>query len=239
MLRILSLSIVLFSCLSNALPTSLPYCPEMIKPHSKHGLTSSTFTLSVTDLYLWPRKDRQNCKWDVFNRLDQKLNGVSAIFDKDTKKVEMEGVTSFEDIYILKGENNDKKMVYLSQTTTNSNKGNFVKKIKHMDRQREELKPIEIHIENHDFFTFFVMKGMSKLTCNGILCGCNSIICNDKRRNLKIKKLEFDENNGILTIHPDTGFNYQRVYWFEMDLDKFFTSKLTLIFENSEDDEEN
>ena len=78
-----------------------------------------------------------------------------------------------------------------------------------------------------------VIKGLPSLKCNGKLCGCKSDSCNSTKKNWNIVSFDFDKNDKSFTIHVDSNFKYRDEYKFQMNLDSFFESELTLKFDET------
>ena len=77
------------------------------------------------------------------------------------------------------------------------------------------------------------IKGLSRLQCDGKSCGCNNDYCNSTKRDWNIVSFDFDENDQTFTIHFDSNFKHWGVYKFQMNLDNFFKSELTLKFDET------
>ena len=78
-----------------------------------------------------------------------------------------------------------------------------------------------------------VIKGLPHLQCDGKLCGCNDDNCNTTKKNWNIDSFDFDENDKTFTIHVDSSFKYRGVYKFQINLDGYFESELTLKFDET------
>ena len=79
---------------------------------------------------------------------------------------------------------------------------------------------------NPEFYSFFLIEGLQgNLRIDGT-------ICSEKRKEeLKIRNFLPDkENITLLTLYLDEKFDYDRTYRFDMDLNKYFKSELTLSF---------
>ena len=77
------------------------------------------------------------------------------------------------------------------------------------------------------------IKGLPHLKCDGKSCGCNNDYCNSTKRDWNIVSFDFDENDQTFTIHFDSNFKHRGVYKFQMNLDNFFKSELTLKFDET------
>jgi hypothetical protein len=204
----------------------LPYCPKVLKPYSSHNLKSSSILLAFSGLWKWPAGERRSCKWDVLDRNGDNLNELSAIYNNDDHTIKISGNVVFDKLYSLKGENHSKTMVYLSEKANNSDSGDWNSLI----MRSEIVEPIVVDIKNEDFLNFFQKEGIKELVCNGTKCGCDNQLCENVRKNLKFKEFDFSKENKTFTLHPDVDFNYDDEYHFEMNLDRFFRSKLILEF---------
>ena len=160
------------------------------------------------------------------------VEGVKAIYRNADLTADIIGDIAFENLYVLEGENETKRWVYLSARANNSNDGNWeiVEGIK-MNSREEKTVLIDIgNAKANYFFNFFLSEGKSQLYCDGIRCGCDNTICDGERKKLKIIDFGFNAENKTFTLHLDKDFDYDRVYKFQMNFDKFFKSQLTLRF---------
>jgi len=203
-------------------------CPSGFKPYSQHSLKKSAIKLIVTGLN--SVQERQDCKWNVLDVNGDIVEGVKAIYRNADLTAEIIGDIAFENLYILEGENESKRWVYLSEKANNSDDGNWEITIK-MNSKEEKTVLIDIgNAEADYFYNFFLSKGKSKLYCDGKRCGCDNTICDEQRKKLKIIDFGFNEENKTFSLHLDKDFDYERVYKFQMNLDIFFKSQLTLRF---------
>jgi len=205
----------------------LQKCPSGFKPYSQHSLKTSEIKLIVTGLN--SVEERQDCKWNVLNVNGDIVEGVKAIYRNAELKAEIIGDIAFENLYILEGENETKRWVYLSARANNSDDGNW-EIVQDIKMNSKEEKTVLIDIGNADFFNFFLSEGKSHLYCDGKRCGCDNTICDEQRKKLKIIDFGFNAKNKTFSLHLDKDFDYQRVYKFQMDFDTFFKSQLTLRF---------
>ena len=157
------------------------------------------------------------------------VKGVKAIYRDADLKAEIIGDIAFENLYFLEGENETKRGVYLSEKANNSDDGNWEIN-KDIKMNSKEEKTVLIDIKNAYFYNFFLSEGKSKLYCDGKRCGCENTICDEQRKKLKIIDFGFNAQNKTFSLHLDKDFDYNRVYKFQMDLDIFFKSQLTLRF---------
>ena len=127
--------------------------------------------------------------------------------------------------------------IYLSEKPNNSNDGNWnsLKKIKMKRGEKNQPKTVVIDITNQYFFDFISIKGVSYLNCKNKgdykVCGCNSKFCNKNKKMAKISSFKFNRNEKTLILGLEAGFDFGKTYSFQMDLDYFFKSELTLQFE--------
>ena len=54
--------------------------------------------------------------------------------------------------------------------------------------------------------------------------------CDREKNKLKILDFEINEEDETFILHLDKNFDYYSVYQFDLDLDRFFKSELTLEF---------
>ena len=128
---------------------------------------------------------------------------------------------------MLKGANkNTQRMVYLSKKANNSDDGKWNSKV----LEKKSGQEVVIQITNEPFFNFFLSQGISWLYCDGKRCGCDNKICERVKNNLKIQKFGFNAKEETFSFYVDKNFDYGKVYKFQMDLDVFFKSELTLSF---------
>ena len=132
-------------------------------------------------------------------------------------------------MYILKGASDSETFVYFSEKKTNGDAGNWKHTAKIPMKSDEEIS-VTITITNPYFSTFFMKNGIEDLKCDGEGCGCNTSVCNRVKNKLRIVDFEFDQKDNTFTLNLDKNFNYDKVYRFEMNLDVFFKSELTLSF---------
>ena len=97
--------------------------------------------------------------------------------------------------------------------------------------EKNQPKTVVIDITNEYFFDFIFIKGVSYLNCENKVCGCNNKFCKKNRKMAKISSFEFNRNEKTLILGLEAGFDYGKTYSFQMDLDYFFKSELTLQFE--------
>merc|ERR1711971_661749 len=155
-------------------------CPSGFKPYSQHSLKTSEIKLIVTGLN--SVEERQYCKWNVLNVDGDIVEGVKAIYRNADLTAEIIGDIAFENLYILEGENESKRWVYLSEKANNSDDGNWEITIK-MNSKEEKTVLIDIgNAEADYFYNFFLSKGKSKLYCDGKRCGCDNTICDEQRK---------------------------------------------------------
>ena len=123
--------------------------------------------------------------------------------------------------------------IYLSEKPNNSNDGNWnsLKKIEMKRGETNQPKTVIIDITNEYFFDFIYIKGDSYLNCENKVCGCNNKFCKKNRRMAKISSFKFNRNEKTLILGLEAGFDFGKTYSFQMDLDYFFKSELTLQFE--------
>ena len=176
--------------------------------------------------------ERQDCEWNVLNVNGTIVEGVKAIYRNADLTADIIGDIAFENLYILEGENESKRWVYLSEKANNSDDGNWeiTQGIK-MNSKEEKTVLIDIgNAEADYFYNFFLSEGKSKLHCDGKRCGCDNTICDEQRKKLKIIDFGFNAKNKTFSLHLDKDFDYERVYEFQMNFDIFFKSQLTLRF---------
>jgi len=207
----------------------LQKCPSGLDLYSPHNLKPSAIKLIVTGLNTWPSKDQQDCKWDVLDTDHNVLTGVKAIFRNESRLAEIIGDISLDNkLYILEGaDKKTQRMVYLSKMANNADDGKW--KV----LEKTSGQEIVIKITNDFFFNFFLSEGISWLYCNGERCGCDNKICEGMKNNLKIRKFGFNAKEKTFSLYVDKNFDYGQVYKFQMDLDVFFTSELTLRFHDT------
>ena len=71
--------------------------------------------------------DRTDCRWDIYDHTDLPVGEANAVYNNTKINIEVSGNISFNEIYILKGKNNSKSIVYLSDKPNNVNQvKNFV-----------------------------------------------------------------------------------------------------------------
>ena len=158
------------------------------------------------------------------------VNGVTAIYRDADLTAEIIGDIAFENLYILEGENETKRWVYLSEKANNSDAGNW-EIVQDMNSKEEKIVLINIgNAKAHYFFNFFLSKGKSQLYCDEKRCGCDNTICDEQRKKLKIIDFGFNAKNKTFSLHLDRNFDYDRVYKFQMNFDIYFKSELTLRF---------
>ena len=97
--------------------------------------------------------------------------------------------------------------------------------------EENQPKTVAINITNEYFFDFLSIKGVSYLNCENKVCGCNNKFCKKNRKMAKISSFEFNKNEKTLILDLEAGFDFGKTYSFQMDLDHFFKSELTLQFE--------
>ena len=117
-------------------------------------------------------------------------------------------------------------MVYLSKKANNADDGKWNSKV----LEKKSGQEVVIKITNDFFFNFFLSQGISWLYCDGKRCGCDNKICEGVKNNLKIRKFGFNAKEETFSFYVDKNFDYGKVYKFQMDLDDFFKSELTLSF---------
>ena len=117
-------------------------------------------------------------------------------------------------------------MVYLSKKANNSDAGKWDSKV----LEKKSGQEVVIKITNDFFFNFFFSEGISWLYCDGERCGCDNKRCEGVKNSLKIRKFGFDAKEKTFSLYVDKTFDYGNVYKFQMDLDDFFKSELTLSF---------
>ena len=117
-------------------------------------------------------------------------------------------------------------MVYLSKKANNADDGKWNSKV----LEKKSGQEVVIKITNDYFLNFFLSEGISWLYCDGERCGCDNKRCEGVKNNLKIWKFGFDAKEETFSLYVDKNFDYGKVYKFQMDLDDFFKSELTLSF---------
>ena len=147
------------------------------------------------------------------------------------------GISKFEELYTLKGEDGYKSMVYLSEKPDGTSNWNLTEKIILNNGEKNHPRTIVIKIKEKDFLYFFVKKGLSprNFICDDGKgskgCGCDKQSCKNKRNSIRIEDFKFDRENETLTLDLFANFNYTKIYHFQMNLDSKFKSMLTLEFD--------
>ena len=155
-----------------------------------------------------------------------------ALYRNSERNIEVTGNLALENIFIFKGNNETKAMVYLSEKPNNSADGNWnsLKTIEMKRKEKNQPKTVVINITNDYFFDFLLKKGVSFLNCENKVCGCNNKLCNENKKRAKISSFKFNRNEKTLTLDLEAGFDFEKTYSFQMDLDAFFKSELKLQF---------
>ena len=182
-----------------------------------------------------------DCKYNVSDALTkQTIENASAIYDHDQNTVKIQNV-EFENLYILKGQNNTKWYHYISNKTKNIVSWNHYETIPHNVNQIEE-RNISISITNHQFLCFLAKKNVFELQIgtesgqsgsnlrNYLRYGCNTGSCRTTRQNRGVSKIGFDKIKKTLNLQLNSGFDYSQGWNFSIAYNKNFRSTMKLNF---------
>ena len=179
-----------------------------------------------------------DCKYNVSDALTkQPIENASAIYDHDQNIVKIQNV-EFENLYILKGQNNTKWHHYISNKTKNIVFWNHYETIPHNVNQIEE-RNISIPITNHQFLCFLAKKSIFELQIgtesgsnlrNYLRYGCNTDQCRTTRQNRGVSKIGFDKIKKTLYLQLNSGFDYSEEWKFSIAYNKNFRSTMALQF---------
>ena len=178
-----------------------------------------------------------DCKYNVSDALTkQSIENASAIYDHYQNIVEVKNV-EFENLYILKGQNNTKWYHYISNKTKDIVSWTHYETIPRNNVNQIEERNISIPITNHQFLCFLAKKSVFELQIgtesgnnlrNYLRYGCNTGSCRTTRQNRGVSKIEFDQTKKTLNLQLNSGFNYSQDWNFSIAYNKNFRSTMTL-----------